>query len=72
VWRYGYRAVDQHGQVIDVLVSARRDGDAARRFFGRALAALKVRPCEVVTDKAPVYPRVLDELLPAGWHHVEQ
>ena len=25
VWRYVYRAVDQHGQVIDVLVSARRD-----------------------------------------------
>ena len=26
VWRYVYRAVDQHGQVIDILVSARRDG----------------------------------------------
>jgi transposase-like protein len=31
VWRYVYRAVDQYGQVIDVLVSARRDADAARR-----------------------------------------
>ena len=41
VWRYIYRAVDQYGQVIDILVSKRRDGDAARRFFGRALAALK-------------------------------
>jgi transposase-like protein len=29
VWRYVYRAVDQYGQVIDVLVSARRDADAA-------------------------------------------
>src|SRR5947208_12144820 len=36
-WRYVYRAVDQDGQVIDVLVSARRDADAARRFFRRAL-----------------------------------
>jgi len=35
VWRYVYRAVDQHGQVIDVLVSSRRDADAARRFFDR-------------------------------------
>jgi hypothetical protein len=26
----------------------------------------------VVTDKAPVYPRVLDDLVPAAWHHVEQ
>ena len=29
-------------------------------------------PSEVVTDAAPVYPGVLDELLPATWHHVEQ
>ena len=41
-WRYVYRAIDQHGQVIDVLVSMRRDTDAARRFFQRALTVLKV------------------------------
>jgi transposase-like protein len=64
--------VDQHGQVIDVLVSARRDAAAARRFFRRALATLKVTPTEVVTDAAPVYPGVLDELIPSAWHHVEQ
>ena len=29
-------------------------------------------PVEVVIDAAAVYPRVLDELLPAAWHHVEQ
>ena len=72
VWRYVYRAVDQDGQVIDVLVSARRDADAARRFFRRALTTLKVTPVEVVTDAAAVYPRVLDELMPAAWHHVER
>ena len=44
VWRYVYRAVDQYGQVIDVLVSARRDAQVARRFFRRALATLKVTP----------------------------
>jgi transposase, IS6 family len=55
-----------------VLVSARRDADAARRFFRRALSALKVTPTEVVTDAAPVYPAVLDELIPSAWHHVEQ
>ncbi len=32
-WRYVYRAVDQHGQVIDVCVSTTRDIAAARRFF---------------------------------------
>jgi len=31
-----------------------------------------VTPVEVVIDAAAVYPRVLDELLPAAWHHVEQ
>jgi len=72
VWRYVYRAVDQYGQVIDVLVSARRDADAARRFFQRALATLKVTPTEVVTDAAAVYPAVLDELIPSAWHHVER
>jgi transposase, IS6 family len=43
-WAYLYRAVDQHGQVIDVLRSARRDLAAARRFFARALRAGIVRP----------------------------
>jgi transposase-like protein len=67
-----YRAVDQYGQVIDVLVSARRDAQAARRFFQRALTTLKVTPTEVVTDAAAVYPAVLDELIPSAWHHVER
>jgi transposase-like protein len=72
VWRYAYRAVDQDGQVIDVLLSIRRDATAARRFFTRALETLKVVPRKVVTDAAPVYPAVLEELVPAAWHHVEQ
>jgi transposase-like protein len=36
------------------------------------LATLNVTPTEVVTDAAPTYPRVLDELVPAAWHHVER
>jgi transposase, IS6 family len=72
VWRYVYRAIDEDGQVIDVLVSARRDAGSARRFFQRALATLKVTPNQVVTDAAPIYPAVLADLLPAAWHHVEQ
>jgi transposase-like protein len=46
--------------------------DAVRRFFRRALSALKVTPGEVVTAAAAVYPGVLDELVPHAWHHVEQ
>jgi IS6 family transposase len=35
-WRYLYRAIDQYGQVIDVLLSGQRDTAAARQFFTRA------------------------------------
>jgi len=70
-WTCLYRAVDQYGQVIDVLLSARRDMAAARRFFTRALRAGTV-PAEVTTDRAAVYPRVLDELIPSALHTIEQ
>lgn len=70
-WTYLYRAVDQHGQVIDVLLSLRRDLAAARRFFVQALRVGTV-PVEVTTDRAPVYPRVLDELLPSALHTTGQ
>ena len=71
-WRYVYRAIDQFGQVVDVFVGTRRDAKAAHLFFERAMGATKVTPVEVTTDKAPVYPAVLEELLPAAWHRTEQ
>jgi transposase-like protein len=71
-WRYVYRAIDQCGQVIDVLVSPRRDATAACRFFQRAIGETKVVPAEITTDRAPVYPAVLKELLPATWHRTDQ
>ena len=70
-WTYLYRAVDQHGQVIDVLLPVRRDLAAARRFFTRAVAAGTV-PAEVTTDRAPVYPRVPGELVPSALHTAGQ
>lgn len=33
---------------------------------------VKVTPSEVVADSAPVYPRVLDDLVLAAWHHVDR
>jgi len=70
-WTYLYRAIDQHGQVIDVTLSTLRDLPAARGFFTRALA-VGCTPTEVTTDRAPAYPRVLDEYLPAAMHIVER
>ena len=70
-WTYLYRAIDQHGQVIDVMLSKRRDLPAARAFFTCALA-VGITPTEVTTDRAPAYPRLLDEYVPAALHTVEQ
>jgi transposase-like protein len=55
-----------------VFISARRGAGAARRFFERAIGAIKGMPIEVTTDKAPVYLAVLSELLPAAWHRTDQ
>jgi transposase-like protein len=55
-----------------VLVSARRDAKAARRCFQQAIGATKITPVEVTTDLAPVYPAVLEELLPAAWHRADR
>jgi transposase-like protein len=71
-WVYLYRAVDQFGQVIDVYASTRRDTEAARAFFRRARIVTGVTPAEVITVRALTYPRVLDQLWPAAWHHTEQ
>jgi transposase-like protein len=71
-WRYVYRAIDQFGQIIDVFVSARRDATAARRFFDQAIGSTRVTPAEVTTDKAPAYPAVLEDLLPAALHRTDQ
>jgi IS6 family transposase len=70
-WTYLYRAVDQYGQVIEVLVSPRRNSVAARSFFARALRLGPV-PVEVVTDRAPVYPQIVDEMAPAARHVTER
>ena len=70
-WTYLYRAVDQHGQIIDVLVSNRRDAAAAQEFFARALRT-GPSPIEVITDRAPVYPRLVEELERAARHVTDQ
>ena len=71
-WRYVYRAIDQFGQVLDIFVSAQRDGRAARRFCEHAIGTTKTMPVEVVTDLAPVYAATLEELLSAAWHRSDR
>jgi len=70
-WRYVYRAVDQHGHVIDVLVSARRDTAAASRFFTRALRT-QGKPEEVTTDRAHALALAVEATFPDAHHDTEQ
>ncbi len=64
-------AVDQHGQVIDVYVSKRRNIPAARRFFRKALLAHE-KPVEVVTDLAQALETVIEEQIPRAFHNTDQ
>ena len=52
---YLWRAVDQHGNVLDILVTSRRDTQAATRFFRKLLTGLEYVPRVVITDKLGSY-----------------
>lgn len=67
-WRYLYRAIDEHGQIVDVYLSDRRNAAAAQNFFEAAIAASDVRPTQVTTDKAKSYPKALHAVVPSAVH----
>ncbi len=48
---YLWRAVDQHGGVLDVLIQSRRNAVAAKRFSRKLLKGLQYVPRVIVTDK---------------------
>jgi putative transposase len=53
---YLWRAVDQDGNVLNILVTSRRDAKAATRFFRKLLKGLEYMPRVLVTDKLASYP----------------
>jgi putative transposase len=53
---YLWRAVDQHGTVLDILVTSQRDAKAATRFFRKLLTGLEYLPRVLITDKLASYP----------------
>jgi putative transposase len=65
---YLWRAVDQNGVVLDVLVQKRRDGKAAKRFFKRLLKGLQYVPRVIVTDKLKSYGVAKRAMLPTIEH----
>ena len=65
---YLWRAVDQHGNVLDILVQSRRNATAAKRFFRKLLTGLRYVPRVIVTDQLGSYQVAHREVLPSVTH----
>ena len=69
---YLWRAVDQHGVVLDILVQEKRDGAAAKRFFRRLLKGLQYKPKRLITDGLRSYGVARRALLPKVKHRTSR
>ncbi|GHO87605.1 IS6 family transposase [Dictyobacter formicarum] len=65
---YLWRAVDQEGNVLDILVQSRRNKKAAKRFFRKLLKGLQYVPRVIITDKLKSYAAAKREILPGVQH----
>ncbi len=65
---YLWRAVDQDGNVLDILVQTRRDGVAATKFLRKLLKGLTCVPRVVITDKLASYGAAMRAVLPSVEH----
>jgi len=65
---YLWRAVDQDGSVLDILVQSRRNKKAAKKFFRKLLKGLMYVPRVINTDKLKSYGAAKQELLPEVEH----
>ena len=65
---YLWRAVDQHGNVLDVLVQPRRNALAAKKFFRKLLKGLQYVPRVIVTDKLASYGPAHRVVMPSAQH----
>jgi len=70
--QYLWRAVDQDGEVVNVFLQARREGEAAKRFFKRLLKNHDGEPRKIVTDKLRSYGVAHRELIPETLHDTAQ
>jgi putative transposase len=65
---YLWRAVDQDGNVLDILVQRRRNKKAAKKFFRKLLKGLTYVPRVIITDKLTSYGAAKREVLPSVEH----
>ena len=63
-----WRAVDQNGYELDILLQSRKDKKAAKRFFKKLLKGLQYIPRVIITDKLPSYGAAKKEILPGVEH----
>ncbi len=63
-----WRAVDQDGNVLDILVQSRRNKKAAKRLFRKLLRGLQYVPRVIITDKLKSYGAAKREILPGVEH----
>src|SRR5260370_29687083 len=68
---YLWRAVDQDGDVLDILVQSGRDKKAAKKFFRKLLKGLRYIPRVIITDKLRSYSAAKAEVMP-GVEHLQQ
>jgi len=69
---YLWRAVDQEGDTIDILVQSRRNRRAAKRFFRKLLRGQGSAPMQLVTDKLGSYRAAHRELMPSVAHETRR
>jgi len=69
---YLWRAVDQDGEVVDVLLQSSRSAKAAKRFFKRLIDKHNGAPRKIVTDKWRSYLVAHRELIPGSTHDNSQ
>ena len=72
VQHYLWRAVDQHGVVLDILVQERRNGTAAKRFFKHLLGGLGYKPRRLVTDGLRSYGVAQRAIMPEVRHRTSR
>src|SRR6202022_2066120 len=65
---YLWRAVDQDGEVLDILVQSRRNKKAAKKFFRKLLKQLRYVPSLIITDKLKSYSAAKAEVMPSVAH----
>src|SRR3989441_4726379 len=69
---YLWRAVDQDGDALDILVQSHRDKKAAVRFFRKLLRTLRYVPRVLITDKLRSYGAAKAEVLPSIEHRQQK